>query len=76
MLRVEVCDGARTCVEVRGVRGVCRGARRCAGCAEVRGVRGGAWRRTEVHGGGEPTGFSAYGVHKSLYLQNKSFLAS
>jgi len=44
VLRVEVCDGARTCVEVRRV------------C--------------------ELTGFSAYGVRKSPYLQNKSFLAS
>jgi len=44
VLRVEVRDGARTCVEAR---------RAC-----------------------ELTGFSASGVRKSPYLQNKSFLAS
>ena len=57
MLRVEVCDGARTCVEVR------RGA---GGARDV-------WRLARD---GEPTGFSTYGVRKSPYLQNKSFLAS
>ena len=57
MLRVEVCDGARTCVEVRGGAGGARGVRRLAR-------------------DGEPTGFSASGVRKSPYLQNKSFLAS
>lgn len=70
MLRV----GAR----VRG------GARRRRRCAERRmeargGARRDAWRLAEapeVRGGGEPTGFSAYGVRKSPYLQNKSFLAS
>lgn len=35
-----------------------------------------AQMRAVVRGGGEPTGFSAYGMHKSPYLQNKSFLAS
>lgn len=58
MLRVEVCDGARTCVEVRGE------------------MYGGSRRRMEARRGGEPTGFSASGVRKSPYLQNKSFLAS
>ena len=61
MLRVEVCDGAR---------------RRTA-APEVRGeVHGGSRRRMEARRGGELTGFSAYGAHKSPYLQNKSFLAS
>lgn len=57
MLRVEVCDGARTCMEVRRGAGGARGVRKLAR-------------------DGEPTGFSAYGVRKSPYLQNKSFLAS
>ena len=57
MLRVEVCDGARTCMEVRRGAGGARGVRKLAR-------------------DGEPTGFSAYGVHKSPYLQNKSFLAA
>ena len=41
----------------------------------VRGGAGGARVRAELRGG-EPMGFSAYGVHESPYLQNKSFLAS
>ena len=53
MLRVEVCDGARTCVEM------------CDG----------AWTCVEVRRACELMGFSTYGVHKSPYLQNKSFLA-
>ena len=39
------------------------------GCAEAHGGAGGAQAC-------EPTGFSASGVRKSPYLQNKSFLAS
>lgn len=42
-------------------------------------VRGGARWCADLRGGAqayEPTGFSAYGVRKSPYLQNKSFLAS
>lgn len=55
MLYVEVCDGARTCVEVRG---------------GAQGLREGA-QGLRAHGF-----FSASGVRKSPYLQNKSFLAS
>ena len=64
MLRVEACYGARTCVEV------CDGAWTCVEVCD------GAWTCVEVRRACELTGFSAYGVHKSLYLQNKSFLAS
>ena len=42
-------------------------------------VRGGARWCADLRGGAqayELTGFSAYGVRKSPYLQNKSFLAS
>ena len=43
------------------------------GCAVL---RGGAQGLRRLARDGEPTGFSAYGVRKSPYLQNKSFLAS
>ena len=64
MLRVEACYGARTCVEV------CDGAWTCVEVCD------GAWTCVEVRRACELTGFSAYGVRKSPYLQNKSFLAS